>query len=332
MPGKGAFKRCVAHVEAKGSAYDPRAVCAEAGRKKYGKKRFQQMAASGKRRAARKHNAAANDYVAQSWDPMMRTWLSQMRFSTSREADRYARQSAKDTGWKWRVIKAPKTKNAGIPRELQKAVDTFTAYFPPTAALGLIPASRKSQKSGKRNPGAKRNPVDAAIEAFESFHGEAPKRIVEFQSKVHYHGTTVGLGELVKLKIRLPRDRDVEGGRVVTLKNFEKKGTGKPALLTMDEAATQLFIEGGDQELDLDVFGISEPHEVEHLGECLEVTYFTTKKHLGRDGGTANYVHKFGGEPGEAKTPRPQMIYRVRDKVIEFAGGGYSIPPEGIDG
>lgn len=270
MPGKGAFKRCVKAVAAKGSADDPRAVCAAQGRKKYGKRKFQEMAKAGKRRAARKRAQA----------------------------------------------------NPTVPKELQKAVDTFVSYFPPTAALGLIPTSPKSQK---RNP-TKRNPVDAAIEAFEEFHGEAPKLLKEFTTKVHYHGTTAGIGELVSLKIRLPRDREVEGGRVVTLKGF------KGAMLTENPQKTQLFIEGGDQSLDLEVFGISEPHEVEHLGECVEVTYFTAKKHLGRDGGTANYVHRFGGEAGEPKTPRPQMIYRVRDKVIEFAGGGYTIPAEGIDG
>lgn len=53
-PG-AAFKRCVAAVEARGGAYSPRGVCATAGRKKYGKKRFAEMAAAGKRRAKRRN-------------------------------------------------------------------------------------------------------------------------------------------------------------------------------------------------------------------------------------------------------------------------------------
>jgi hypothetical protein len=48
------FERCVEEVSAKGGAYDPQAVCATAGRQKYGKKRFQKMAAAGRRRARRR--------------------------------------------------------------------------------------------------------------------------------------------------------------------------------------------------------------------------------------------------------------------------------------
>jgi len=48
------FAACVRDVKAKGSAYDPYAVCAGAGRKKYGKRRFQTMAARGLRRAVKR--------------------------------------------------------------------------------------------------------------------------------------------------------------------------------------------------------------------------------------------------------------------------------------
>jgi hypothetical protein len=50
-PSAGAFKRCVLAVAARGSAKSPAGVCATAGRKKYGKKQFQKMAAAGKARA-----------------------------------------------------------------------------------------------------------------------------------------------------------------------------------------------------------------------------------------------------------------------------------------
>jgi len=51
-PGE-AFKRCVRSVKERGSAGDPKAVCAAAGRKKYGKVAFQKMATAGRRRARR---------------------------------------------------------------------------------------------------------------------------------------------------------------------------------------------------------------------------------------------------------------------------------------
>jgi len=44
------FKRCVAEVEARGSARDPKAVCAAAGRRKHGPRKMAQLAAAGRRR------------------------------------------------------------------------------------------------------------------------------------------------------------------------------------------------------------------------------------------------------------------------------------------
>jgi hypothetical protein len=50
----GRFAKCVESVTAKGGAVDPRAVCAAAGRKKYGAKKFATMAQAGRKRA--RHN------------------------------------------------------------------------------------------------------------------------------------------------------------------------------------------------------------------------------------------------------------------------------------
>ena len=48
------FAKCVKSVESRGGSYDARGVCAAAGRKKYGKAKFQKMATAGKARAARR--------------------------------------------------------------------------------------------------------------------------------------------------------------------------------------------------------------------------------------------------------------------------------------
>ena len=50
----GRFAKCVKSVEARGGAYDPNAVCAAAGRKKYGAKKMASMARAGKKRATKK--------------------------------------------------------------------------------------------------------------------------------------------------------------------------------------------------------------------------------------------------------------------------------------
>jgi hypothetical protein len=124
-----------------------------------------------------------------------------------------------------------------------------------------------------------------------------------------------GIGDLRKLKIK-----SANGHWKVTVKFL------KPyPILSMNEAATQLYIEGGDQFVDLRDFGIKTPHEKEILGHVTDVWYFTTKDHLRpEDGGTAIYHHKFG-------KIKPTMIYDVPNQLLEFAGGGYTIPDEGID-
>ena len=49
--GKGTrFAKCVQAVTARGGAYDPKAVCAKAGQKKYGKKKMAAMAKAGRKR------------------------------------------------------------------------------------------------------------------------------------------------------------------------------------------------------------------------------------------------------------------------------------------
>jgi len=48
------FAACVRDVKSKGSAYDPYAVCASAGRRKYGKRKMAKWAAKGLRRAIKR--------------------------------------------------------------------------------------------------------------------------------------------------------------------------------------------------------------------------------------------------------------------------------------
>ncbi len=279
MPGKGAFKRCVAKVAAKGGAADPRAVCAAAGRKKYGAKRFAAMAKAGRKKAARAHRRR-----------------NPLPFARRARPDGQFDIVDTRTG---EIVRTVKTKSA---------------------AMQVVASLNGKALARRGNP---RNPVTEAAERYEDFHGEPPKETYAFEEAWHYHGVTTQVGVLVSLKIAVPKLR---GGGVVTVKGF------KDARLTMNEAGTQLYVEGGDQALDLASFGIKEPHEREYLGEGVEVTYHTTKKHLGKEGGEANYVHKFGRIEGGGKTERPKMIYDVLNEEIIFAGGGYTIPSEGIDG
>ena len=178
----------------------------------------------------------------------------------------------------------------------------------------------------RRNPRKRKNPAAEAIEGYEAFHGKAPDEFVTVSRKVHFHKHLSGAGKLKRLVVK-----PVAGRRNVILSGFGG------ALLAFNESRNQLFVEGGDQSIDLSVFGIDTEHELETLGQVVKIEYFTTKDHLGDEGGTATYVHKFRttNENGKHVTIRiaryPDLIYRVLDKQLEFSGGSYKILPEGID-
>ena len=134
------------------------------------------------------------------------------------------------------------------------------------------------------------------------------------KKEIHYHRHLASAGKLEKLEV-VSRP-----GYKVILSGF------KGALLCFNEKRTQLYVEGGDQAVDLQQFGIEpgEAHEMEVLGEVRAVEYFTTKDHLGSEGGTAIYRHKF-------EKPYPELQYDVRNEQLIFSGGKYVILPEGID-
>ena len=169
------------------------------------------------------------------------------------------------------------------------------------------------------------NPAALAAERYEEFHGHAPTETVEVRKQVHFHKHLAGAGKLVTLVVK-GVDHQVH-----------KISGFKGALLAFSESGKQLFIEGGDQAINLEDFGITDPHEVETLGKVLEIEYATDKHHLGSEGGKAVYAHQFRttNEDGEHVTVTiaryPDLIYRVLDEQLEFSGGSYEIKAEGID-
>ncbi len=165
----------------------------------------------------------------------------------------------------------------------------------------------------KRNAGRRlrRNGEEAAAERYEYFHGRPPEVNTDVETELHYHKTLSGIGKLEKLVIR-------RGSRRVTLGNFGG------AILAQNEKGTQLYISGGNQGVNLKDFGIETEHENQTLGVCEQVFYQTVKDHLGDDGGDAIYHHKF------SKRDPPTIEYDVRNRLLHFSGGAYTLPAEGI--
>lgn len=188
-------------------------------------------------------------------------------------------------------------------------------------AVCTASGTRSNRKRTKKNSSAE---FEAAAEASEEFHGTKPHEVIKVKTPIFEHENLADLGALVKMEII-----SVNGG-LVHLSKFK----GAHLARSPKGYPPQLYIEGGDQSVDLSAFGIRSPHECEVLGHLKFITYFTTKHHLGNDGGEANYRHRFND--GEAlitpkKTNRPTVLYDVNNKLLSIAGGEYEILPEGID-
>ena len=183
--------------------------------------------------------------------------------------------------------------------------------------------TRKNKLRVKFNRTA-RNPIHQAEDKYEEFHGRPAEEMVEIETKLHEHTVLSGLGTLKKLVIR-----SRNGRYKVTLTKFGG------AILAQNEDSNeypQLYIEGGDQSVDLAEFGLKPPyHEKEELGTIEWIYYATVKDHLGEDGGDAIYKHKLERIRSRGRE-KPVAIYDVKNKLIQIAGGAYTIQPEGIEG
>lgn len=329
MPrGKTKFDRCVKAVRRRGGAYDPRAVC-------------------GAMRARGELNPGRKRY----WVLIDDTHLLGT-FATKKAADQYALQVSRQSPAIDKVsVKDSHRSNPATPhqqgiengkRDAEQSLAALSgaSLTDDGTKLGFSGKDLVRYKEGYRKGySGRRNPAGAAAEAFKRFHGRDPREFVTVTKKIHRHGNLWSLGTLRMLKIRTER------GQTVKLSGF------KGAYLAANEQAfvdladmnranlTQLYIEGGDQSVDLKSFGIDpeRAHEVETLGKAIVIDYHTIKVHLGGEGGDAIYRHKFrttreGDSEVTLRVARyPDVIYRVLDQQLEFSGGSYEISAEGID-
>jgi hypothetical protein len=354
------FERCVESVKARGGARSPRGVCATAGRRKYGAKRFQAMARAGRSNPA---ESAAQFGLAEA---VLAGTSNVMPVSVAREMidatpktlrSKFARElAAKHRSNKSRknllpldfgtasltgqALTAIEKQREKLAKKLKSNKSKFRTrvsklFGKKTTFHGKVKRTGAKVRVSKRR-GNPANPVGTAREAYQRFHGRPSEMLVEVRTPIHEHTVLAAIGDLVKLKIK-----PAAGGGAVKLQKFGTNKDGQKALLCMNEGMSQMFIEGGDQSVDLDAFGVEPPfREFETLGKLTDVWYFTTKDHLRpEDGGTANYHHEFGVKYDSKgrRLPRdlkacPDVLYDVRNHLLSFSGGRYTIPDEGIDG
>lgn len=178
------------------------------------------------------------------------------------------------------------------------------------AAVCAASLRRTGWKPGRK--GGQINPAEAAAELSEAFHGRPPESATQIDEDLHYHGQLAGLGELEEIEL--------EDG--LTLDGFQG------AILASNEAGSQLFISGGDQQVSLRRFpNVDATKERVLLGRVARIVYVTAKYHLGKqDRKTGPYEHELGEESGEL----PYLEYDTVNARLSFVGGAYRVEPEGV--
>jgi hypothetical protein len=212
-------------------------------------------------------------------------------------------------------------------------------------------------KRGGARRNKKRNPEAAAAEMRESFTGLPSKRTEVVSEDVHVHTHLAALGELIELKGKTvkrepfviefnaqknpkgkPFNDKIKGWVGRRAKAFS--GTAKyladywinprklnpngPVLLCSTENGKHLYIEGGDQKINLAAVGLGELSSKESavIGTVTHVVYHVQKKFDGKVE-EYDYVHKFSEDSDGL---RPMLRYDIRNAHLYLDGGVYHIP------
>jgi hypothetical protein len=170
--------------------------------------------------------------------------------------------------------------------------------------------------AGKRVEKKQANPESAASDLYEEFHGQPPAETLEIVTEKSEHEWLTQLGQLVELKVQT----------VTNLDATFRFGKEAPELCS-SENGRQLYIEGGDQQIDLKALKMDGEKWVKDsmtIGVLYELTYRTKKGfHKFR---TTDYFHKLGEESGV----QPYLLYDPRNALLSISGGQYHTKDIGI--
>ncbi|MFB3813420.1 MAG: hypothetical protein ACE14L_04850 [Terriglobales bacterium] len=180
------------------------------------------------------------------------------------------------------------------------------------------------RRRSRRNPGGQA----AAAELYEQFHGAPATEVIEVLEADDVPADVLAkvasmippedyamLGALVKLEIR--------GGKGSDAVEIEFRQNEQPKLVSNPEG-TQLYFEGGNQDVSALLTATQRKKRLVDLGECTQLEYHTRKA---ADGFRAvTYYHELGEETGE----RPRLMFHTQSKRLYLVGGAYQVKPEGI--
>jgi hypothetical protein len=230
------------------------------------------------------------------------------------------------------------------PGELEA---TFRAKFDPARASTLMFAEGyeagygSTARTAERNPrgqmnrglsrnsetgeGDGSNEYKQAKRIAELFHGRPVKEELTIEDKLVSPDWYAEIGPLAELRIKAFRGYPFRTAKF----RFFTKGDALIHLLTSPDGR-QMYLRGGDQEIDLDSMGMGPESEwfrdMMSIGEVTYFAYLDGKKFHGFK--MTEYTHKVGsaldwsGTRHIQKTnAKPVMIYDSLSKKISFAGG-----------
>ena len=325
------FDKCVAEVSKRKGVTSPRGVCATAGRKKYGKKKFQAMAAAGKRKAKSKPSSKRNAPATKGL-PIASVVHGKSRADIFQQAKQFVvkiaggvkKVAAKsfqtlESAMKWARTQVKVLAKNPTPLELMYGAQAIeTVGGKDTLTYKLLSKLKK------------KNPLNKSEQMFEVFHGYPSSEVIEFHTQEHHHEYLAGIGPLISMTVA-----NQTGTRVMEL-FAPDPAKAKPedvVQVAVSENGRQMYFVGGDQSLDIEYlikeFGMHEDDVRDHMkiGSIKKLTYRTRKTFELGGKEEIDFYHKLGGE--HAKGILPDLEYKPLNPSMEIVGGRYFIaPPE----
>lgn len=170
----------------------------------------------------------------------------------------------------------------------------------------------------KRNPSP--NPSPDAQSLYETFHGVPSEEELVIHSQIHEHEHLTSLGLLTEIQVKTPTG-------YLYAKSWGQGKTNSPTsdipFLASSEDGRQLFVEGGDQSVDLHKIKMDTKAWLRDsmiIGEIVMIQYRTRKSFDGMK--ETDYFHKLSEE---SKQGRPVLVYDSRSQLMSISGGQYHI-------
>lgn len=165
-----------------------------------------------------------------------------------------------------------------------------------------------------RELAARRRNQPTAAELSEKFHGRPVERVTMLEEPVRERAHLAELGQLIEIDITSLAEEQL----ALSFEHTQVRLCASPG-------GGQLYLAGGDQQVDVESFGIEETRkDFVVLGAVDEIVYYTAKAM--DDFKPHSYFHELGEESGQ----RPVLIYDRLNQSLQFVGGHYTTRPEGL--